>query len=142
MAGIYVSLSDEGKDFVVNTCKKFISLAEKARREGILALEEHLYDDEFYEGLPPKAARLTNILIRYVTDGTDGEIIEKIADNYIATSCDDDAEKLYLTIVKNGTLSVQRGDNPRIMQEIFISYIGLDSEKEFREKSGFKEDWY
>ena len=68
-----------------------------------------------------------NTLLRMVVDGVDGRIISLVADNYIASSCDNDFETLAFNIIKTGVLNIQEGTNPDIQKEILISMLGLQN---------------
>jgi flagellar motor component MotA len=97
---------------LINTA---ISFSEKARREGLLALEDsidHQKEDErdiFHYGL------------RFVVDGTDSTIIDKILSNIISQEKNE-----YLRMLKNvqkeAVMCIQNGFNPRIMYYLLNSY--------------------
>ena len=89
---------------------------EKARKEGLLALEEDI--DE-------TLARERDIFeygIRWVVDGTDNEIVDKILSNIIS-HYSDFFDALLRKIQKEAVLSIQSGDNPRIMLTNMSSLI-------------------
>ena len=95
-----------------------LALGEKARREGLLALEEEL---------DYKKAGERDILeygLRFVIDGTDGRIIEKILSNIINQE-KDEYTRVLKTIQKEAVLMIQEGANPRIMNCVLNSYTDL-----------------
>lgn len=138
MIPAYTSLVQAEKDEVAKICKTMKALSERARREGVLALEDGIEDIEsLFSG---KNGIFMQKLLRFVIDGHDGAIITQIADNYTETSCHTDFEKLCFLLMKRGVLGIQAGENPHTLAEILVSYIGLDGEAEFREKTGFEEN--
>jgi len=96
--------------YIINISYKF---AFKARREGLLMLEDELedLDEEFIkEGL------------RLVVDGTDSVIINDILSNKIKITDNDNLKRLY-KIQKEAVLCIQAGDNPELIIHRMISYI-------------------
>ena len=99
---------------IIKQITQAIQLSEQARKEGLLTLEDELDKnlirkrDIFYFGL------------QYVIDGTDCELIEKILNNLIKTNKKD---FLLKTIQKEAVLSIQRGDNTRILFQILTSFL-------------------
>jgi len=91
---------------------KLLGCSEKARREGLLALEEELedLDNEFLK----KGMRL-------VVDGTDAEIIERIMSNGIRLEQDEETRRLK-ALMMEGVLAIQRGDNPNIIKQLLLSH--------------------
>ena len=77
-----------------------------------------------------------------VAHGYEQEIIRGIADNYIASSCQNEFEVLCFTLIKTGACAIQDGTHPAILAEHFVSYIGFDGEEDFRQRTGFVEEYY
>ena len=94
--------------------------AEKARRYGLLSVEEDLDKHEF-EWVKRDVFWYG---MRFAIDGTDTDLIDKILSNLIDL-CEDDYSKKLQTIKKEAVLSIQRGDNPRILFAIINSYSDL-----------------
>ena len=140
LQSLYASLSQEEKGAIVAICKELIFLAERARREGILALEDYI-DNEPLK-IPGKNGRFMYLLLHCIIEGWEAKTVSRIADNYIASSCESDFERLCFSVIKDGVLAIQCGDSTRTMQERFVSLAGLENEKEFREQTGFAENWY
>jgi flagellar motor component MotA len=112
----------EENEFLIEAAKIhdfILEVSEKARREGLLAVEE-MIDHEKAEQMDP-----LNMGLTLVIDGTDGTIIEKVYDNIIEQKFGFD--KQLLKIIKDGVLSVQAGDNPRIITVLLKSHF--DSNK-------------
>jgi flagellar motor component MotA len=96
-----------------------IELSEKARREGLLALEEFINIEKFYH------RDIFEYCLRFVVDGTDAEIIRNgILSNIIQQEEDKYAKKL-MEIKAEAVLSIQAGDNPRIIAYKLNSYMDL-----------------
>ena len=104
--------------------ERALNCAEKARREGLLALEGSLD--------PEKAGELDifEYGLRFVIDGTDKGLIEKILSNIIAQE-KDEYLRVLKTIQKEAVLAIQEGLNPRILIHVLNSYtdIPLNDEK-------------
>ena len=76
------TLSAKQKKERSDLCVSFVLSSEKARREGILALEDEVYDFEQEKSLD-KYKLFQNILMRMFVDGVDGKNLSLVADNYI-----------------------------------------------------------
>ena len=76
-------------------------------------------------------------LFRLMVDGIEGKNIAEVADNYIASSASDDFDNFAFTLIKKGVLSIQYGENPRVLQLLCLSYVGFDDEDWFCEQTGF-----
>ena len=98
--------------------ENILNCAEKARREGILALEDDL-DQE-------KAGERDIFVygLGFVTDGTDSALIEKILSNIIAQE-KDEYSRILKTIQKEAVLAIQEGLNPRILFHLLTSYTDI-----------------
>ena len=95
-----------------------LDCAEKARREGLLALEE---------GLDQTKADERDIFVyglSFVVDGTDNALIEKILSNIIAQEKDEDS-RILKTIQKEAVLAIQEGLSPRILFHLLTSYTDI-----------------
>ena len=104
------------KDFLRLTVK----LYEKARREGLLALEDEIedIDDENFK-----------IGLRLTVDGVASEIIDEIYSNKIAFE-KDEYERQFRTIQKRAVLGLQRGENSRILFLVLNSYANLSKDEQ------------
>ena len=97
-----------------------IRLYEKARREGLLSLEEEIEDldeENFKTGL------------RLVVDGVASEIIDEIFSNIIAFEKDEN-ERQFKIIQKRAILGLQRGENFRILFLVLNSYANLSKDEQ------------
>jgi flagellar motor component MotA len=109
---------DEFVERYVTILENVLNCAEKARREGLLALEE---------GLDQAKADERDIFVYglgFVTDGTDNVLIEKILSNIIAQE-KDEYSRILKTIQKEAVLAIQEGLNPRILFHLLTSYTDI-----------------
>jgi flagellar motor component MotA len=110
--------------------RKFFHLAlttnEHARREGLLALEESLGE---YKN---NQADIFRYGMRFVIDGTESAIIEKILTNIIEQETDK-YTKLLKTIQKEAIMSIQNGLNPRLTAALINSYTDKPVEWDFND---------
>jgi flagellar motor component MotA len=104
--------------------EKAMYCSEKARREGLLALDEFLESNE--DKLYKKC--VFEVGIRLVVDGVDRSIVEKILTNIINLETDSD-KKLLKNIEKEAVLSIQAGDNSYILTLLLYSYVDFDFDK-------------
>ncbi|MGP1576710.1 MAG: hypothetical protein ACTTH7_04350 [Treponema sp.] len=134
----YTLLDESEKDIVARICRKFVALSQQSRRTGILSLEEEL--ELVTAEFDGKNGKYAQKLLRFIIDGHEQNIIRDIADNYIASSCKNDFEVLCFTLIKIGICAIQDGMYPPMLAEIFMSYIGFDGEKDFRQRTSFVEE--
>ena len=111
-----------------NIVKKALECSNKARREGLLSLEDSLLDHEKAD-----ARDIFEYGLRFVVDGVDSEIINGILSNIIRHEKDE-----YMRILKNiqqeAVLSIQAGENPRLMFAKLNSFtdISLNEDKMYK----------
>ena len=99
---------------IIPLTKTLISFSERARREGLLALEDDL--EEVEDPFLREAIQL-------VVDGTDPEIIEEILRSKMLAPELKGASLLKRMICTAGTLSIQAGDNPRVLALKLAGYL-------------------
>ncbi len=115
-------------------CKVMVDFSEKARREGLLALDEGIDDNSgIYADLHGMLWDYFKVLMRLVVDGTDASVIENIATYLVSTTNANNDVLLTMMVISEGVLSIQAGDNPRILTERLLSMLGWDGRKECRE---------
>jgi len=114
---VTMSNEDSVKNFYV-ILERAMSTSEAARREGLLALEESIDKD--------KAANrdIFDYGMLFVVDGVDYSFIDKILSNIIKQEKDEN-ELLLKTIQKEAVLTIQKGENPRILISILNSYTNI-----------------
>jgi flagellar motor component MotA len=108
-----------------------ISCANAARREGLLALENSLVNKTWASDLEYSRDDLFDYGLRLVIDGTDSELIDRLMSRIIATEYKYDNELTHTLkqIQKESCLSIQRGDNPRILMLMLTAYLSADHAK-------------
>jgi len=87
--------------------------ADKARREGLLSLEDEIedLDDEYFkQGL------------RLIVDGTDSDIVKYIYSNQIERE-QNEYRKRIKKIIKEAVLNIQAGNNSMFIIHMLISYL-------------------
>jgi hypothetical protein len=98
--------------------ERALGFAEKARREGLLMLDDGLDQEKVYE------RGIFDYGLKFVVDGTDSAIIEKILGNIIAQEKDEYA-RILKTIQKEAVLMIQQGFNPQILYFILNSFTDI-----------------
>ena len=109
--------------FAVADC--MTKLSKKARREGILAFEEWIDDDDF---LPPSCGKLEDFLFRQImrmmVDGCDAELIVEFSKNYVSSIDESEPALLALMLGVRAVLAIQEGYNPRVLVMMLASMMG------------------
>jgi len=96
-----------------------IKLAEKARREGLLSMEEEIDSDKY------NRRDIFEYGLRLAVDGTDVAILRGILSNIIMQEEDKYARRL-MELKLEAVLSIQAGENPRITVSKLNSYTDLN----------------
>jgi flagellar motor component MotA len=105
-----------------------MEFSEKARREGLLALEEETDEERIND------RDVFEYGIRFVIDGTDQEVIDKILSNIINQEKDENM-RILKSIQKEAVLRIQSGENPRLLGALLNSYTDI-SLREQEERMG------
>ena len=104
----------------ITLISKLVEISEKARREGLLAIEDIV--DTMTHPLLIKGLEL-------VVDGTDIEAVRNILMNYIYFGRAEGRVLLEQCIICEGILAIQEGENPKIIREKLVAYLGgLDTQ--------------
>jgi flagellar motor switch protein FliG len=98
--------------------ERALALGEKARREGLLALESEINYEKYYQ------RDVFELGLLLAVDGIDPEIINKILTNIVNQETDQDKNTLE-TIKKEAVLAIQAGYHPRIMSLLLNSYVSV-----------------
>jgi flagellar motor component MotA len=98
--------------------------AEKARREGLLALEEEIVFEKL------RKREIMEYGLSFVVDGFRSELINKILTNIINQEAEDD-KKILMTVQKEAVLSIAASFNPRLLIHILNSYVNIDNDEIF-----------
>ena len=102
-----------------NIVKKVLQCSNKARREGLLSLEDSLLDHEKAD-----TRDIFEYGLRFVVDGTDGEIIDEILSNIINQEKDEHL-RILKNIQKQAVKGLQWGLNPRMIYAILNSLTDI-----------------
>ena len=121
----------EDKKCIFAMAEFLITASYRARREGILLLEDYVEEQKnsllFSEYLSEKSATLIKRLLEYVVDGVDSYHISDIAVYSINSLClqqVSEIEKLVLMMAAEGILCLQKGENPRYMCSVLAVMAG------------------
>ena len=111
----YIECTREEKKPLLKLVAEITHLANITRMEGVLALDKKIeeLDD-----------RLLQTGLGLIVDGTDPEIVKEIMDNKIITSFKTGAELLSQLIIRDGSLAIQCGYNPRIIEHMMLALLG------------------
>lgn len=116
----HAQCSIEKKRECITLISKIVELSEIARREGLLAIEDIL--DTMTHPLLIKGMEL-------VIDGTEPDVVKTILSNYINFGGAKGKVLLEQCLVCEGVLSIQAGDNPKVIREKLVACLGgLDSQ--------------
>lgn len=102
------------EDALIATIKTILHLSGVSRREGLLSLEE-------------KAESLDKDLksmIMLIVDGTFPDLVEEISlIHYFANGAMNEEERLIYLMKLVGSLSIQQGENPRVIEAKLLSFL-------------------
>lgn len=110
--------STEDRRAVVPLIDAIVKAAEQARTSGLLSLERNL------DGLEDELLRLG---LQLVVDGTDPEIIRDLLTTRVLSSNQKGKRLVEQLIIVDGVLSIQAGDNPRIIEARCFAFLGEDA---------------
>jgi flagellar motor component MotA len=95
-----------------------LAFVEKARREGLLALEDELDNEKIDD------RDIFEYGMRFVVDGIDAEIVERILSNIIRQEKD---EMMFIlkNIQKEAVLGIAAGTNPELLYALLNSHTDI-----------------
>jgi len=117
---------EKEKQGALDIISALVEASEKARREGLLALE-----DDIEEYRHP----LLRLGMSLVVDGTDPKIIREILEARILSENRRGGEFLEQILIYQGCLSIQAGDNPRVLTTRLFAFLGEEGDR-------LKDDYY
>jgi len=94
-----------------------LKCADESRRKGVLALEEFAQE---------QGNDFLAFAIMLVVDGTDPALVKGILETLIAADNHSGCALLERTIIAEGALAIQAGENPRIMETKLLCLLGED----------------
>ena len=110
--------NDEYTKALYAIIERAFSASEKARREGLLALEESM--DE----VKAEHRDIFEYGMRFAVDGTDSSVIDRILSNIVRQE-KDERQLLLKTIQKEALLAVQMGMHPQMLAVLLNSHTNL-----------------
>lgn len=112
----------EQQNKVIDAAKNLMRLADLARKEGLLVLEDmaQTISSDFLKQL-----------ILLVVDGNFPEIIVEIGTNIYWTKASDGADAMVDYMYLRGMLGIQNGDNPRALESILVSLMPTELHREY-----------
>ena len=110
--------NDEYMKALYAIIERAFSASEKARCEGLLALEEDMDEDK------EPGRDIFEYGMRFVVDGTDSSVIDKILSNIVRQE-KDEQQLLLKTIQKEALLAVQEGMSTQLLAVLLNSYTDL-----------------
>lgn len=114
--------TDKHQNEIVDAAKNIMILANLARKEGLLALESIAQTI---------SSNFLKQLIILVVDGTYPEIIIEIATNIYWTKTPSGTNAMINYIYLRGMLGIQNGINPRSLEEILLSLMPSEQQKNY-----------
>lgn len=118
-----------GNKLLVDIVEEMCDLSNIGRKEGLLALEEAVWNlDDVVNGKYLKS------MVMLIVDGTDPELVEELgtARYFAANVIGYDA--LQYLVMLFGSLAIQAGENPRIIEEKLLSLIPEEASQIYRKK--------
>lgn len=113
---------EEGTKILIEIVEKLCELTYICRKEGLLALEEAVYDvDDIYNG------RYLKSMIMLIVDGTEPELVEEISTARFFSTNLSGYDALHYIVMMFGCLAIQAGENPRIIKEKLLSLIPYEA---------------
>jgi len=112
-------MTTEDKFALLPRVEFIVSLASKAKLDGLLSL---------YEDLKTMPSVLLNVGIRHVVDGTDTALLTRLLDNCIeaARQTMTDIQLLERKLDRAGILGIRKAYSPVILKHICLSVLGED----------------
>ena len=115
-----MSCTKRSKRKAVQLIDILVRFAEEERKEGLLALEDHI------SGINRPLLRKG---LRLVTDGTDRAVVEDVLMTNIFAAGKRGRRLLEGMIMVRGVLAIQSGDNPSVMLDKLFAFLGEDAEE-------------
>jgi hypothetical protein len=110
------------KNELIPLIEELIRFSDKARKEGLLSLEDDLdkIKDPFLK-----------MGIQLIVDGTDPDLVEEILERIIFFSNPSVERVLEYCIIRTGVLGIQSGNNPHVLHHQLYAYIGMEFIEEY-----------
>lgn len=103
---LHCHFSMEEKETCVSVIYRVVELANLTRQQGVLALDAEMADEPDF---------FLKTAVQLVVDGTDPALVKQILQNLILADAYMGADLLRRLLTAEGVLSLQQGENPRII---------------------------
>lgn len=113
-----LELDAAGADVVAGDIRTIVGLARKARRDGLLAL------DEDAQTATPGLLRLG---LRLVVDGADPDVVQRTCRIAIHADGFEGVELVRRLVLLDGVLGIQAGENPTQLAAQLSAYLGEEA---------------
>ncbi len=113
----------QSENQIIRAAKDIMALADLARREGLLALEDKVQNI---------SSDFLQHLIILVVDGNCPEIIAEIATNIYWTKAPNGADAMTDYMFMRGILGIQDGINPRTLEDILLSLMPIEQQQKYQ----------
>jgi flagellar motor component MotA len=107
--------------------EKALYVSNKARREGLLALEDELDQEKIY------GRDIFEYGLRLVVDGLEREMIDTILSNIINQEKDEQS-RILKNIQKEAVLHIQHGTSPRLLYSLLNSFTDISLHEDRMQK--------
>ncbi len=124
------NFSDADKEECFPVIFRIIDLSKLARMKGILALELEMENEQNF---------FLKTAIELVVDGTDPKLVKEILQSIIVSGKYSGAQLLSRLIIAEGILSMQQGENPRIVELKLSALLGESYIQQINEKLSERE---
>lgn len=113
-------INEEEINKCIKTAEEICTLAEQARRDGILALED---------GIPGLSSFLLKKGIELVCDGVDEESVRAFLSRLIIAGGYEGGDLLIRLLTVEGVMGIHAGMNPRMLKSSLYSFLGEENLK-------------
>jgi flagellar motor component MotA len=118
-------IRETNKDNMNSLIQTIFHLAKKARREGILALQDDM-EDFHPDYMSDKLIEFIQKIFSLLIDAQEENIIKNIAKNYISATPFNYDETIQAILWTNGIIMIQQGTNPGITYQYLASMLGIN----------------
>ncbi|MGN1168284.1 MAG: FliG C-terminal domain-containing protein [Lachnospiraceae bacterium] len=120
---------ESGNKLLVDSIEKICELSNIGRKEGLLSLEEAAGNIDDIEN-----GHYLESMIMLIVDGTDPDIVEELSTARYFSANLTGYKALQYLVMMFGSLAIQAGENPRIIEEKMLVLIPEDVSEMYRKK--------
>ena len=122
-----IQCSEAEKDECMALVAEIVSMANKAKRNGLLSLVQEAEETSYF--LLQKGLQL-------VLEGVNPQMVERTLQYYVLAGKYQGKELLERCVIAEGVLAIQNGVNPIIIKELLLSLFGEDSFEVYEQRFG------